>query len=131
MVSGVGQGIIGVLDRGGDHRRGRGSFGGEFGASHFNQWGLLHRPSCARATRSSQMTLGRTCYANQIMQVLYCWTFSVALVVPPFPILRSEGGSALPEYMAPEPLPISVTHVGYILYLLHATAVGVTVVNAC
>jgi len=39
VVSGVGLGI-GVLDFGGDRRRGRGSMGGEFAASHFNQWGL-------------------------------------------------------------------------------------------
>ena len=33
---------MGVLDFGGDRRRGRGSFGAEseFGASHCNQWGL-------------------------------------------------------------------------------------------
>jgi len=36
MVSGVGRGM-GVLDEGGDCRRGRGSFGGEFGAFHCNQ----------------------------------------------------------------------------------------------
>jgi len=28
---------MGVLDGDGDHRRGRGSFGSEFGASHCNQ----------------------------------------------------------------------------------------------
>jgi len=39
MVSGVGRGM-GVLDRGGYHRKARGSFGGEFGASDCNQWGL-------------------------------------------------------------------------------------------
>jgi len=39
MVRGVGRGTR-VLDGGGDLRRGRGSFGGEFGASHCNQWGL-------------------------------------------------------------------------------------------
>jgi len=39
MVSGVGRGM-GVLDGGRDRRRGRGSFGGEFRASHCNQWGL-------------------------------------------------------------------------------------------
>jgi len=39
MVSGVARDIC-VLDRGGDRRRGRGSFGGEFGAPHCNQWGL-------------------------------------------------------------------------------------------
>jgi len=38
MVSAVGRGT-GVLDGGGDRRKGRGSFGGEFGASHCNQWG--------------------------------------------------------------------------------------------
>jgi len=32
---------MGVLDWGGDRRRGKGSFGGEFGASHCNQWGLF------------------------------------------------------------------------------------------
>jgi len=53
---------MGVLDGGGDRRRERAVFllGGEFEASHCNQWGLrsssLH--SFARATRSSQMTLG-------------------------------------------------------------------------
>jgi len=40
LVSGVGR-RMGVLDGGGDRRRGRGSFGGEFGASHCNQWGLF------------------------------------------------------------------------------------------
>jgi len=35
VVSGVSRGM-GVLDAGGDRRRGRGSFGGEFGASHCN-----------------------------------------------------------------------------------------------
>jgi len=39
VVSGVGRGM-GVLDGGGDRRRRRGSFGGEFGVSHCNQWGL-------------------------------------------------------------------------------------------
>ena len=39
MVSGVGRGM-GVLDFGGDRRRGRDRFGGEFGASHCNQWGI-------------------------------------------------------------------------------------------
>jgi len=37
LVSGVGHGK-GVRDFGGDSRRGRGSFGGEFGASHCKQW---------------------------------------------------------------------------------------------
>jgi len=39
IVSGVGR-YMGVLDRGRDRRRRRGSFGGEFGASHCKQWGL-------------------------------------------------------------------------------------------
>jgi len=39
VVSAVGFGI-GVLDFGGDRRRGRGSLGGEFVASHCNQWEL-------------------------------------------------------------------------------------------
>jgi len=39
VVSGVGRGR-GVLDKSGDRRRGRGSFGSEFGASHCNLWGL-------------------------------------------------------------------------------------------
>jgi len=38
VVSWVGRGI-GVLDGGGDRQRGRGSFAGEFGAAHSNQWG--------------------------------------------------------------------------------------------
>ena len=38
-MSGIKLGM-GVLDFGGERRRGRGSFGGEFGASHCNQWGL-------------------------------------------------------------------------------------------
>jgi len=37
MMSGVGRGM-GVLDGGSDRLRERGSFGGEFGASHCNQW---------------------------------------------------------------------------------------------
>jgi len=39
MVRGVGLGM-GVLDFGGDRRRGMGSFGGKFGVFHCNQWGL-------------------------------------------------------------------------------------------
>ena len=39
LVNGVGR-RMGVLDRDSDRRRGRGSFGGEFGASHCNQWDL-------------------------------------------------------------------------------------------
>jgi len=39
VVRGVGRGM-GVLDWGGDRWRGMGSFGGEFGASHCNQWGM-------------------------------------------------------------------------------------------
>ena len=39
VVSVVGLGM-GVLEFVGDCRRGRSSFGGEFGASHCNQWGL-------------------------------------------------------------------------------------------
>jgi len=39
MVRGVGRGM-GVFDGGGDRRRGKGSFGDEFGTSHCNQWGL-------------------------------------------------------------------------------------------
>ena len=39
LMSGVGQGMS-VLDFGGDRRKGRGSFRGEFGASHCKQWGL-------------------------------------------------------------------------------------------
>jgi len=39
VVSGVGRGM-GVLDGGSDRRRVIGSFGGECGASHHNQWGL-------------------------------------------------------------------------------------------
>jgi len=39
VVRGVGRGM-GVLDGGGDHGRGRGSFVGEFRVSRCNQWGL-------------------------------------------------------------------------------------------
>ena len=37
VVNGVGLGMS-VLDFGGDHRIERGSLGGEFAASHYNQW---------------------------------------------------------------------------------------------
>jgi len=39
VVRWVGRGM-GVLDGGGDRRRERDSFGGEFGASDCNQWGI-------------------------------------------------------------------------------------------
>jgi len=45
VLSGVSRGMD-VLDGGGDRQREGGSFGGESGASHCNQWGLLH--SCAK-----------------------------------------------------------------------------------
>ena len=41
MVGGVGL-SIGMLDFGGNRRRERGSFGGEFGAFHGNQWEFNH-----------------------------------------------------------------------------------------
>jgi len=42
VVSGNGLGMgVGLLDFGDDRRRGRGSFfGGEFAATHCNQWGF-------------------------------------------------------------------------------------------
>jgi len=40
VVSGVGLGTEGCIRWGGDCRRGMGSFGGECGTSHCNQWGL-------------------------------------------------------------------------------------------
>ena len=55
VVSGVGRGM-GVLNRGGDRRRERGNFGGEFGASHCNQWGRL------RALPKLLCGGGMTCY---------------------------------------------------------------------
>jgi len=39
VVSRVGR-VMGVIDGGGDRRRGRGSFGGKRGTSHCNQLGL-------------------------------------------------------------------------------------------
>jgi len=50
---------------------GRGSFGGEFGASHFNPWGHFVR-SYARATHSSLITLGRTCFVFACICVRVC-----------------------------------------------------------
>jgi len=38
-VSGVGR-RMGVLDKGGDHRKGRGSFGTNLGVPYCSQWGL-------------------------------------------------------------------------------------------
>jgi len=60
VVSGVSRGM-GVLDGGGDRRRGRGSFGDKFGASHSNQWELCGViVSCCDGWRrgSPQITLG-------------------------------------------------------------------------
>jgi len=55
-VSGVGIGM-GVLDFGGDRPRGRGSLGGEFAASHYNQWGLmLHR--CVEVRKAIKLSFG-------------------------------------------------------------------------
>jgi len=54
LVSGVGR-VIGVLHRGGDRRRGRGSFGSELGHP------IVIDGDFARATCSSEITLGRTC----------------------------------------------------------------------
>ena len=44
MLFGVESGVrlsMGVLDSGVDRRRGRGSFGCEFAASYYNQWGIF------------------------------------------------------------------------------------------
>jgi len=56
MVSGV-SGGTGVLDGGDDRQRERGSFGGEFGASHCNQWGLCCVRSCADVVNRSSCRL--------------------------------------------------------------------------
>ena len=64
VVSGAGR-EMGVLDRGRDRQRGRGSFGGKRETSHFSQWGLCGEVILCREEwrrGSSQMTLGRTCY---------------------------------------------------------------------
>ena len=60
VVSGVSRGI-GVLDGSGDRRRGRGSFGGKYGASHCNQWEYLCK---GRRRGSSQITLGFLVFHN-------------------------------------------------------------------
>jgi len=39
---------IGILDFGGDRRRGMGSFGGEFGALHGCQWEVMGRATMQR-----------------------------------------------------------------------------------
>ena len=60
VVSGVGRGM-GVLDRSGDRRRGKGIFGGKCAASHCNQWGLRGVAILCHEGRrcgSSQITLG-------------------------------------------------------------------------
>jgi len=66
IVSGVSRGI-GVLDEGGDRRKGKGSFGGEF-----------ETYSCARVMCYSQITLGGLVSTGQIIKTklgsvsLYC-----------------------------------------------------------
>ena len=56
MVSGVSRGI-GVLDRGGYHRRGRGCLEGEYGASNCNQfWFLLY--SCVEVSEPIELSFG-------------------------------------------------------------------------
>jgi len=57
---------MGVLYGDGYRRRGRNSFGGEFEASHCIQRGSFF-PGCVRATHSSQITFGRTCYLLSIV----------------------------------------------------------------
>jgi len=60
MVSGVGR-VMGVLDGCRDLRRGRVSFGDEFGASHCNHWGL-----CDAALPKLLY-----CYADYVYQKVY------------------------------------------------------------
>jgi len=64
VVSGVGQGM-GVLDRGGDHRR-EGQFWGECGASHCNHWGLWrsHSLPLGVATRLLANYFGISCFMS-------------------------------------------------------------------
>jgi len=62
VFSGIGRGM-GVLHGGNDRRRGRGSFGGEFGASHCNQWG--------RRCTLPKFFWGSTCYFNE-MTYFFC-----------------------------------------------------------
>jgi len=58
IVSGVGRGMD-VLARDGNRRREGADLGVNLGRPIVTNGTLLH--SCARATHSSQMTLGRTC----------------------------------------------------------------------
>jgi len=82
VVSGVSQGM-GVLDGGGDRRRGRGNFVDECGASHYSQWTLC-------------CVIVRNCV--QIDVVLRCeYSIPTAkwLDLSPFGIARSAGESIL------------------------------------
>ena len=55
IIGRTGPGMRQVVEFG-DRSTGKGTFGGEFGARHCNQWGLTF---AATARPSSQITLGR------------------------------------------------------------------------
>jgi len=65
-----GRSRMGVLDGGGDRRRGRDSFGGEFWASHCNQWG--HRRA-----------LPRLLWEDLLLLLLLLGLVVIILTVPP------------------------------------------------
>jgi len=75
---------IGVLDWGGDRRRGRCSLRVNLGHPIATN-GMLLR-NCARATRSSQITLGRTCSSSKCSSssscCCCCCCFNVFLLIP-------------------------------------------------
>ena len=74
MLSGVGQGM-GVLHEVGDHQRGRGSFGDEFGVSHCNQLGIC----CIVVQKCMQQS---SCHWGRSMcpkQKGWFWGFGVSI----------------------------------------------------
>jgi len=69
----------GCISWGGNRRRGRGSLGMILGRPIVTNGTLLH--SCARVTRSSQNTLGRTCLKMFIAHILLNTVFCTVLYV--------------------------------------------------
>ena len=68
IIGRTGLGMMQVVGFG-DRSTGRGTFGGEFGARHCNQWGLYG--TCVRQRRDSAFFPK---YFGQIVTVTFCYT---------------------------------------------------------
>jgi len=105
VVSGVGRGM-GVLDRGGDRRSGRGIFGDEFEAFHCNRW------DCCVVVRERR-ALPKLLWEDLFMASFSLWCNMLTVLGRPGPHRRC--GKVRSHRMRCVAVPHSASHVNVLL----------------